>query len=215
MENASKALLMTGGVLIALLIIALLVAMFNQAGTFYSGEEEMQKDEQIAKFNFEYEAYNRDDVRGTDLISLLNKVANYNERKSEVGTEGKDIAFQAMTVNIDLGNKNDYSVDGANRLIKKNSYSMNSTKNEFQTSVMNNLNNLISTYGESELLKLSKSIENIDELVNNNKSKKNAVLAYYEYVQLKRAHFKCTKTDYNNKTGRIVKMEFKFTEKFE
>ena len=56
MEKASKALLMTGGVLIALLIIALLVAMFNQAGTFYSGEEEMQKDEQLAKFNFEYEA---------------------------------------------------------------------------------------------------------------------------------------------------------------
>lgn len=215
MENASKALLMAGGVLIALLTISLLVLMFNQIGTFYSGEENVERDEQTAKFNLEYEAYNRNDVRGTELLSLLNKVANYNERKSEVGTEGKDIAFQAMTVNVELGSKDDYSVDGTSRLITNDKYRMDSTKNEFESNVMSRLNTLISTYGESELLKLSKSIEKIDELTKNDKKKKEAVLAYYEYVQFKRAHFKCINTEYNKKTGRIIKMEFKFTGKFE
>ena len=76
MENASKALLIAGGMLIALLTITLLVIMFNQIGGFYASEENAEREEQIAKFNLEYEAYNREDVRGTDLLSLINKVIN-------------------------------------------------------------------------------------------------------------------------------------------
>lgn len=38
---------------------------------------------------------------------------------------------------------------------------------------------------------------------------------YYEYVQFKRAKFDCVETEYNQQTGRIVKMKFKFTGKFE
>lgn len=38
---------------------------------------------------------------------------------------------------------------------------------------------------------------------------------YYEYVQFKRAKFDCVSTEYNQQTGRIIRMIFKFTGKFE
>lgn len=31
---------------------------------------------------------------------------------------------------------------------------------------------------------------------------------YYEYVQFKRTYFNCTGTEYDNDTGRLIKMEF-------
>lgn len=41
------------------------------------------------------------------------------------------------------------------------------------------------------------------------------VYTYYEYVQFKRAKFDCSNVEYDSKTGRIIKMEFKFTGNFE
>ena len=38
---------------------------------------------------------------------------------------------------------------------------------------------------------------------------------YYEYVQFKRAKFDCVNIEYNQQTGRIIKMTFKFNGKFE
>ena len=43
MENASKALLMAGGILIALLIIGALLLMFNQISTYKQSESSNQK----------------------------------------------------------------------------------------------------------------------------------------------------------------------------
>ena len=39
---------------------------------------------------------------------------------------------------------------------------------------------------------------------------KNDIYSYYEYVQFKRSYFDCIDTKYNDETGRIVYMEFKF-----
>ena len=44
---------------------------------------------------------------------------------------------------------------------------------------------------------------------------KKKVDTYYEYVQFKRAKFDCIGTEYDQDTGRILKMNFKFTGKFE
>lgn len=44
---------------------------------------------------------------------------------------------------------------------------------------------------------------------------RNEIYTYYEYVQFKRARFDCTNVEYNQKTGRLVRMEFQFTGKFE
>ena len=64
MENASKALIIAGGILIAILVVSLLVTGWNKL-TYYNREkEEIQTVEQIINFNKEYESYNKRVVRG-------------------------------------------------------------------------------------------------------------------------------------------------------
>lgn len=106
MENASKALIMAGSVLIALMIIGALLLMFNSLSSYQDTNTQTVREAQIVEFNNQYETFNRNDVRGSDLYSLLNRVVDYNRRKSTVGTgtndEGADIAFQPMTISYDL-----------------------------------------------------------------------------------------------------------------
>lgn len=86
MENASKALIMAGSVLIALVIIGALVLMFNSLSNYQETDTQSTREQQVVDFNNQYETYNRKDVRGSDLYSLFNKVIDYNRRKSEWGT---------------------------------------------------------------------------------------------------------------------------------
>lgn len=86
MENASKALLIAGGMLLAMLLVGLVIINYNQIVEFYNKDKDMTKTEQIAKFNSEYTEYNRKDVRGSDLLSLVNKVVDYNKRNDETIT---------------------------------------------------------------------------------------------------------------------------------
>ena len=78
MENASKALIMAGGILIALLVIGALVLMFNQLSYYQRTETDSEKTQQLADFNKEYLKYTYDDIKGYELISLVNKVIDYN-----------------------------------------------------------------------------------------------------------------------------------------
>ena len=83
MENASKALLIGAGMLIALLVLSALVMMFNSLGLFQSTSNKSKASEQIAEFNMEFEAYNREDVLGIELVSLCNKINDYNAKYQE------------------------------------------------------------------------------------------------------------------------------------
>lgn len=80
MENASKALLMAGGVLIAVLIISLFVYMFTSASSMFQTEEDVERAQEIEEYNKQYESYNRKLLRGTDLISLMNKAISNNAK---------------------------------------------------------------------------------------------------------------------------------------
>lgn len=109
MENASKALIMAGSLLIALIILGALLLMFNNLSSYQDSTDKNEKEAQIVEFNNQYETYNRTDVRGSDLYSLLNRVVDYNRRKSEKATgddEGQDTKFQAMTIKVDFPNDN-------------------------------------------------------------------------------------------------------------
>lgn len=83
MENASKALLIAGGVLLSILILTLVVLSYNNIADYFKAKNNLTKAEQIAKLNNEYTQYNRDDVRGSELLSLVNKVVDYNDREAE------------------------------------------------------------------------------------------------------------------------------------
>lgn len=100
MENASKALLIAGGVLIALLVLGALLLMFNQLSSYQKSNVNLEKDTQLATFNDQFAQYARNDLKGNDLISLVNKVVDYNKKTSGAGTINYDIK---ITVSIELG----------------------------------------------------------------------------------------------------------------
>lgn len=83
MENASQALLMAGGILIALLIISALVIMFANLQTYQSNETSNIKTQQIAEFNGRFVTYEREDLTISDLKSVYNKILSNNERYPE------------------------------------------------------------------------------------------------------------------------------------
>lgn len=87
MENASKALLMAGGVIIAVLIISLFVYMFTSASSMFQTEEDVERIQEIEEYNKQYESYNRKLLRGTDLISLINKAISNNDKYEEDPTK--------------------------------------------------------------------------------------------------------------------------------
>lgn len=82
MENASKALLIAGGVLIAIIIITMFIMMFSRLSNIQKDQEEQTRIEQLAAFNAEFEAYNKKVMYGVDVITLINKVAENNKKYS-------------------------------------------------------------------------------------------------------------------------------------
>jgi hypothetical protein len=80
MENANHALLIAGGTLIGIILIAALVAFARNLNVFPSELDKEEQTEQIQAFNAEYEAYNKKIMYGADLISVLNKAKSNNEK---------------------------------------------------------------------------------------------------------------------------------------
>ena len=55
MENASKALIMAGSVLIALMIIGALLLMINNLSSYQETDTKTARDAQVVEFNNQYE----------------------------------------------------------------------------------------------------------------------------------------------------------------
>ena len=247
MENASKALIMAGSVLIALMIIGALILTFSNLTAYQETNTRTTRSTQMAEFNSQYETYNRKDVRGSDLYSLLNKAIDYNRRESTAGTnwadKGQEIAYEPMVIEFTINKSELVAPDGASRLFTTNTYTVSGKSNDFGNKVKDEIDDLEGEYGQSSLTNLTTNLTKIfiddsstsqkkKEAVQNfnsaskkktvsdfkeikeNSQIRNDVYKYYEYIQFKRAHFDCEKVEYNNKTGRITKMEFKFNGKF-
>ncbi len=155
MENASKALIMAGSVLIALMIIGALLLMFNSLSSYQQVGEQNTKEAQVIAFNNQFETYNRQDVRGSDLYSLINSVVDYNRRKSTegIGTndEGQYLAYEPMKIEFTISPITE--LNGNNLLIKQTNYTIDSTKNTFE-SVYSGVTELETNYGKQVLQNL-------------------------------------------------------------
>lgn len=106
MENASKALLIAGGILILIILVSLILIVRNNVTNFYASQDELQMTTDRAKFNEQFTRYNRDDVEGYELVSLVNKVVDYNERVSYATSGTNDNQAEPIQLKISLGSKN-------------------------------------------------------------------------------------------------------------
>lgn len=101
MENAAKALTIAGGVLIAIIVVATLWYSFQQWGILPQAKADSEKISQEVEFNKEFESYNKQNLYGTDVITVINKAIANNEK---YGIEGDtddpyfvDVEFKLAT----------------------------------------------------------------------------------------------------------------------
>ena len=257
MENASKALIMAGGMLLAILIISLLIYAWSLFSKYQSSQDELSNIEDTAKFNEQFTNYDRNDVQGYEILSLVNKVIDYNYRKSSAAGAKNDDKYPYITIIINLDTqdkiKNNLTKDGTIRLFNSTKYTQSNTTNTFGEIISNMDKIATEQYGGTDYAtKVAKGIDGIilsteqlrqnrEQGIKDEDSKKAAVKKFnacsnkvkysdyqtminrqsnnmyscYEYMQFKRALFNSVSNsiEYDIPTGRIKKMEFKFTGK--
>lgn len=82
MENASKALLMAGEILIGILLLFILVYFSRMASSFTNQIDSNIATKQIQEFNAKFEKYNnKDNLTPQDIVTLSNIVRDYNGKK--------------------------------------------------------------------------------------------------------------------------------------
>lgn len=221
MENASKALIMAAGVLIALMIIGALILMFSNLSNYQDTNIQTDREAQIVEFNNQYVTYDRNDVRGNDLISLLNKVVDYNSRKTG---DTSDEKYQEMKIDVIGISPVNFKYDSSDASMIKNKYNQDNVKNDLLDKVQEIENKYETKY-------ISQLVSNISNIMDTNKGEEKAkeilpkslstygsfaqiqkdTRTYYQYSQFKKAYFECVDRKYNKNTGRIIYMKFQFT----
>ena len=83
MENATKALLIAGGVLLAIIIISLLVRTYGNISLFQRQQVSAEEAERIESYNKEYTKYLNQYVYGTEVITAINKTVNNNTKTND------------------------------------------------------------------------------------------------------------------------------------
>ncbi len=99
MENASKAIIIAGGILIALVLISLLVMLFNNIGDVYSAEGQALSEKQLQEYNKKFNNYNRS-LYGSELLSLANLVEEYNQKLIDEENGEKGPLYEKNSIKV-------------------------------------------------------------------------------------------------------------------
>lgn len=101
MENASKALLIAGAILICILLIAVAMYIYNSANaTIKSAGSKMSQQEKDI-YNANIQSYVNNGVKGSEVKSMIDSIVSQNQ--SNVGEEGK---FIGVLTNGNISNYN-------------------------------------------------------------------------------------------------------------
>lgn len=87
MENASKALIMAGGILLGVLILALMVTLFASSKSLSNSYETIKQSEAVQQFNTNFTKY-----LGQDLtIHQVVTICNFADKNNVMVSNGKKI----------------------------------------------------------------------------------------------------------------------------
>ena len=81
MENASKALIIAGAILLAILLISLGIMIFNQAQDTVTNSG--MTEAELTSFNNKFLKYEGDEVKGTMVKSMMQEVKAANQNASD------------------------------------------------------------------------------------------------------------------------------------
>ena len=108
MENASKALLMAAGMLIAVLIASIFALMFSTMSEYTKAYDERKQTEELQAFNGQFEKYVTSGATAQEVVTVINLAKSYNEKMGENitvevepkidGLVNKEINFDALNL---------------------------------------------------------------------------------------------------------------------
>lgn len=181
MENMSRAILMAGGILIAVLVISLLVVARTQWGKYQAKKDEAKSNEQVAEFNKRFEAYNSV-ITGSKVVSLVNLAEDMNKKY------GEDQGYKQVKIYAKLMNEDGSfpGTDSKNYMIKNH--------NGKKYSEMNSYIELIrgKNFFEGNIQKGDLNYGTYKDFTS----------------QFKTSYFKCTDIVYNYENARVYEMYF-------
>lgn len=217
MENASKALIMAGGVLISLMVIGLLVLFYNNLSGMQKIKTDSETEQQAAEFNKQYDVYARD-VYGSEILSIANKIADYNKREAD----NKGYTTIDLEVTFTKGLSERYFVE--NKVYSaKDLYDITANKSAknpicLEEYVKQLGNKTVYSRTNSSISRQIKKIatmrtNDLQALGIEEADYKDNLAEYNQYknllTQMKETVFKYVKFDYDENNGRIKKMIYK------
>lgn len=120
MENSTKAIIIAGGMFILIMVITLLVVFGRSLSSYMQGQHDKEIVKQVTEFNNKFANYQGTELRGNELISVLNRVIDYN------ALEAGEYGYDPVLVEIDLVDRNaldsviKFNSTDENFLFKKN-----------------------------------------------------------------------------------------------
>ena len=225
MENASKALIMAGSVLIAILVIGVLVLGYRNLSSLAQQQEDSESDLTLQEYMTRFEQYNRT-LYGSELLSLANLLEDYNN-SVDVNYEGYDSIsitvvtngivnssyFKAGTFSIDTISNDQSKIESAisqyesaRKEYNNKSVKYYSSKRNREIAIDFGMNppssmidyDIATTYLQTNST-TAKLLEQIQDY-------KNLTAIYNEFRTGKK--FRCTNVVYNNQNGRISSMYY-------
>ena len=200
MENATKALLISVGVLIGIILLSALVLGYNQISSYYQEQSDTIDIKQMVELNMKFTNYESRTVRGNEMLSVINLVVDYNNWIDENPNQG----YQKIKLNISFEGANGYngfhitednSIDYLIPKYLQNNSIVNSKLDIFSSRISNLLKDLSnnglvtndSVKNEKTLQLLSSNVHNINDWL---KKETNPTANYYntEYDYLKMAN---------------------------
>ena len=213
MENASKALIIAGSVLLAVLIITALIYTFNQINSLKQVEASAEEEKILAQCNKEIESFSRSGLYGSEILSLANLIEDYNKRQSNLKGYKPITLKVSITQIIDAKYLKETEYFEYGDLIKdfknlekkiqnlKNEKICGQTLDKLAGMKTKALEDLIYRYNATN--RTSYSLEEIEKRIEEYQSVNSEMKIF------KNKKFNTPEVEYDNLMGRIVKMSFK------
>ena len=223
MENASKALIIAGSVLMAVLVIGALMLMYNQITDIEQTKTDNDELSKMEDYSKKFEEYNGT-IYGSELFSLANLQDDYTKRyKQEDG-------YTKITITVIINNSisgTSYFQSGEKEISKiledknriENYITKYESENMFKGKTVKyysqlTIREIADMYGvnfssddlesdvEDKIRKKGGEAERLIEAIAKYKNIKSV------YTEFKNKRFKCTNVTYNKNNGRIESMRF-------
>ena len=215
MENASKALLIAGGILLAILILGLLALLLSSLSSNQLAEEKKTEAKQLQEFNQQWEAYNKKALFGSEIITVVDKAIQNNKSAEtmdeknkfyvNVTIDCKNTTFDTKITKIDL--KTGTTTDEVEEIPAT---ANNGTKITKESVSLSGITELGSWQTNGKLAMSNKVVEKFKNTSYKEKyeDKQNNAIYYLDsaFKVFKTTPFKCKGIDYDN--GRVHAIHF-------